>query len=149
MTRLIMMVALGAMLALAGTAGAKHKPKHDCTTNKAFVVKGVLTDSSTVTTTAVNDFDVTRANSHARKAGFGPDRPGADSANDPGSYELPAGKTVKLVDYEDGESPAAGDKVRVLGKIAFDSCTRDGDPRGYEGDPVIRKIQVIDSDDAS
>jgi hypothetical protein len=154
MKRLILATALGAVVAVGGTAQAAHKPNHapktpKCTVKKAFTVKGVLAAGSTVTATGVQAIDVTRANSHARKAGYGPDTTEADSANDPGTYELPAGKTVKLRGYEESETPAEGDKVRVLGKIAYDRCgeSKDGDAKGYEGDPVIRKIQVIDSDD--
>ena len=154
MKRVVLATALGAVLAVGGTAQAGHKQSHTpkspkCTVSKAFSVKGVLTGGSTVTATGVQSFDVTRANSHARKAGYGPDTTSTDSANDPGSHELPTGKTVKLSGYEEGESPAAGDKVKVLGKIAFDRCgeSKDGDAKGYEGAPTIRKIQVIDADD--
>ena len=88
MKRLILATALGAILAVGVTAAeASHKPKHTpkakkCEVNKAFVVKGVLTDTSTVTTTGVQNFDVTGANSHAKKAGYGPDTTTTDSAND-------------------------------------------------------------------
>ena len=156
MKRVVLTTALGVVLAVGGTAQAHHKDGHTkppkppkCAVKKAFTVKGVLTDGSTVTATGVQNFDVTGANSHARKAGYGPDTTEADSANDPGSYELPAGKTVKLSDYEESETPAAGDKVKVLGKIVYDRCgeSKDGDAKGYEGAPTIRKIQVIDADD--
>ena len=164
MKRAVLGTALGAVLALGGTATAAQKPHHKahhkCGKSKAFVVKGVFVGGTVVVDDAVDapvgadgleglggtvvtddgvaGFDVTGANRHARDAGHGP-----DSANDPGSYLLSDPEdSVKLSGYADGDVPDAGDKIRVIGKVAVakNGCAE------ASGAVSIRKIKVIDSD---
>ena len=138
MKRTILGAALGAVLALGGTATAAHNPHHKCEVNKAFVVKGVFVDGQTaVTDDGVENFDVTRANRPARNAGHGP-----DSSNDPGSYSLSdTERSVKLSGYEEGDPISDGDKIRVRGRVAYNRCTEEF------GALTVRKIKVIDTDD--
>ena len=127
-----LLVAAGALLAVPAIGEAAHKPSHSpgskkCKkpiVNKAFIVKGTVVsytpdnpavagNQATVTLT------VTKANKHARVSGELEDNNAMLAGT---QYTVPAtdagGFKVTLSEYEAGEGPTAGDRVRVSGKVA-------------------------------
>ena len=161
----------GAALALLAPAAATAKPdakphpnkKAGCkkpAVNKGFVVKGTL-DSFTADdpATAANEesvtLTVTKANRHAKRSGELADqdatKPGvqvkgatfsADGATDPNGF------TVKLVGYGAGETPAAGDKVSLVGKISVTKakCAPTGTSTADRyGDVNVRRVKIKDA----
>ncbi|HEV2724003.1 MAG TPA: hypothetical protein VGV10_05170 [Thermoleophilaceae bacterium] len=139
---LALLVAAGALLAVPAVGQANHKDSHDpgakaegkakakghgktkgngprrsCaerpTVNKGFVVKGTVVSYSATTPLVIT---VTKANRHARLSGqLG------DASPLPGvQFSVPTSDTfkVRLKEYEAGESPGAGDAVRIIGKVA-------------------------------
>jgi len=171
-----MVVAAGALLAVPAIGEAHHKPGHtkggngkseargkSCakkpTVNKGFVVRGTLVsytadDPATPANEASVEMTVTGANRHAKLSGELTDtnatKPGVQVAG--GSYTVngsadPFG--VKLSGYETGEAPAAGDKVRIVGKVAVTrrkcapSATTVADRYGAVN---VRKVRIIDAD---
>ena len=161
----------GAALALLAPATAMAKPDHKphpnknagCkkpTVNKGFVVKGTL-DSFTADNPATEaneesvTLTVTKANRHAKRSGELADqdasKPGvqvkgstfsADGATDPNGFK------VKLVGYENGETPASGDKVTLVGKISVTKakCAPTGTSTADRyGDVNVRKVKIKDA----
>jgi hypothetical protein len=158
----------GAALALLVPATAVAKPdpnKHSggckkSSVNKGFVVKGTL-DSFTADdpATSANEESVTltvsKANRHAKLSGELADqdatKPGvqvkgstfsADGATDPNGFK------VKLVGYGSGETPAAGDKVTLVGKIGVTKakCAPAGTSTADRyGDVNVRKVKIKDA----
>ncbi len=167
-----LLIAAGALLAIPAVGQAHHKAGHSkggkgksCakkpTVNKGFVVKGTLVSytADNPLTTDTNESNVeitvTGANRHARVSGEledkNPTKPGVQVAG--GSYTVDASGAdpfgVRLSGYETGETPGAGDKVRIAGKIAVQrkKCAAEGaslDDR--YGAVNIRRVKIIDAD---
>ena len=128
--------------------------------NKGFVVKGTL-DSFTADNpaTAANEesvtLTVTKANRHAKLSGELADQDAAkagvqvkgatfsaDGATDTNGFR------VKLVGYGTGETPAAGDKVSLVGKIsvAKAKCAPAGTSTADRyGKVNVRKVKIKDA----
>jgi hypothetical protein len=127
--------------------------------NVGFVVRGTLTTfTADVEGTPANEasvsITVTGANRHARNSGelqdMDPATPGTQVQGGP--YTATASTdpfTVKLVDFGAGESPAAGDAVKIIGKIARTKarCAPDGTSLADRyGDVNVRKVVIHDAD---
>ncbi|MDQ3587115.1 MAG: hypothetical protein M3375_02000 [Actinomycetota bacterium] len=168
----ILLIAAGALLAIPAVGQAHHKTGHSkggkgksCakkrTVNKGFVVRGTLVRyraddpaTSDVNETRV-EITVTRANRHARVSGELDDtnatKPGVQVAG--GSYTVsssPADRFgVRLSGYETGEPAEAGDRVRIVGKIAVTrkKCATAGASLDERyGDVNVRRVKIIDAD---
>lgn len=123
--------------------------------NKGFVVKGTLTNYTAGANESVA-ITVTGANKHARVSGELTDQnanqDGVQVAG--GSYTVdhvnPTDPfTVQLSDYEPNETPGAGDKVRIVGKVAVTrkKCADAGDTVAERYGAVnIRKVKIVDAD---
>jgi len=161
------LVASAALALLAAPMGAEAKPKPNknaggCkhpTVKKGFVVKGTLVsftadnpatqaDEESVTLT------VTKANRHARVSGEladqDPAKPGVQVKGSTFSADGadPNGFKVKLVGYESGETPASGDKVKLVGKISVTKakCAPAGTSTADRyGDVNVRKVKIKDA----
>lgn len=158
-----LMVAAGALLAVPAigeankpdASGNHNHPTGKCkkpTVNKGFVVKGTLVTATAddPTTTNVNEatvvLTVTGANKHARNSGI--DKGETYTADGTPGSGNDAFK-VQLSGYEGADTPSAGDKVRVTGKIPYTKkkCASSGTSlEDRYGDPNIRRVKVIDSD---
>jgi hypothetical protein len=174
-----MLAAAGALLAVpaVGSANKPDNPggghgqsgsqsrgcvKHP-TVNKGFIVRGTLVSytADNPTTPAVNEasvqITVTGANRHARVSGELTDtnatKPGVQVNG--GSYTVigngtpPDPFSVRLSGYETGESPAAGDKVRIFGKITVTrkKCAAAGTSVADRYGAVnVRRVRIIDAD---
>lgn len=176
---LALLVAAAALLAVpavgqAHKTGAQHnhgtngkaKGKAKCVVNKGFVVKGTLASDPTLddpATTNVNEgnveITVTNANRHARISGEftdqNPGRRGIQVSGDDYTADGTPGANgtdpfgIRLVDYEPGEAPAAGDKVRIAGKIAVTrkKCADSSDSVADRYGAVnIRSVKIVDAD---
>lgn len=172
-----LLVAAGALLAVPAIGEAHHKPGHtkgggqgrSCThkptVNKAFVVKGTLVSytADDPATTDVNEANVeitvTRANRHARVSGELQDtnatKPGVQVAGGPYTADgTPTPTTsdpfkVKLSQYEPGETPGAGDRVHITGKIAVTRkrCAPAGESVADRyGSVNVRRVKIRDAD---
>ena len=167
---LALLVAAGALLVAPAAGQAHHKPGHTkgpksghpnsqpCkkpATKVGFVVRGTLTSftadvPATPTNEASVSITVTGANRHARNSGelqdMDPATPGTQVKG--GTYTVTASTdpfTVKLVDFGAGESPAAGDAVKIIGKIARTKakCAPDDTSLADRyGDVNIRKVVI-------
>lgn len=124
-----------------------------------FVVRGTLTAfTADVEGTPANEasvtITVTGANRHARNSGelqdMDPATPGTQVQGGPYTVTGSADPfKVKLVGYEVGESPAPGDSVRIIGKIARTKarCAPDGTSLADRyGDANVRKVVIHDAD---
>jgi hypothetical protein len=124
-----------------------------------FVVRGTLTAfTADVEGTPANEasvtITVTGANRHARNSGelqdMDPATPGTQVQGGP--YTVSASTdsfSVRLVDYEAGESPATGDSVKIIGKISRTKarCAPDGTSLADRyGDVNVRKVVIHDAD---
>jgi hypothetical protein len=124
-----------------------------------FVVRGTLTSftadvEGTPASEAVVSITVTGANRHARNSGelqdMDPATPGTQVQG--GLYTATASTDpfkVKLAGYEAGETPAAGDSVKIIGKIARTKarCAPDGTSLADRyGDENVRKVVIHDAD---
>jgi len=133
------------------------------TVNKGFTVRGTLVSytADNPTTPDVNEtsveITVTGANRHARVSGELDDtnatEPGVQVAGGP--YTVSSSGTpadlfgVQLSGYDMGETPGAGDKVRIGGKIAVTrkKCAAPGTSLDDRyGEVNVRKVKVIDAD---
>jgi hypothetical protein len=136
---LAMVAAAGALLAVPAIGEAHHEAGHTkgghtkgghdkrCkkpTVNKGFVVKGTLVSyTADNPATPANEatplvITVTKANGHARRSG---ELTTPDANPLPGvQFTVPTSDAfrVTLDEYEAGEVPGAGDKVRISGKVA-------------------------------
>jgi hypothetical protein len=163
-TRLIGLLVAATALVMAPTvAQAGHKTQHNPGSKSkrcakpvkvGFVVKGTLVSyTADDTTTSANEasvtLTVTKANRHARRSGELEDADGStpgtqvtySASTDEGGFK------VQLSEYATGESPAAGDKVRVVGKIAYTKakCAPSGTSVDARyGDVNVRKVKIID-----
>jgi hypothetical protein len=147
MKRIILMAVLGAVLTAGAIAEAHHRPSHSHGKNPsanskrcskpakvAFVLSGTWLSNSGNTV----EMDVTRANRHARRAGF----------SDP--FSATATKSVRLRGYEEGETPDSDDKVHAVGKVerfrrGCDNPTTTDESDRY-GAVTIRKFVIHDRD---
>ena len=156
------LVAACALVALPAGAGAHHRDGHtkgpsakSCVINVAFVVKGTLVSYTPDTAgTPGNEASVTltltKANRHARRSGelqdADPVRPGTQltfaASTDANGFR------VQLSGYEANEIPAEGDKVRVIGKIAYTKarCAPTASVEARYGEENVRKVKIIEVD---
>jgi len=168
-----LLTAAGALLAVPAigqadrpSGGVHHdhsKPNKRCkkpTVNKGFVVKGTLVSytADNPATPSTNEsrveVTVTRANRHARVSGelkdTNPTKPGVQVAG--GSYTVDASGTdpfgVRLSGYETGETPGAGDKVRIAGKIAVQrkKCAKGASLDDRYGKVNVRRVKIVEVD---
>jgi hypothetical protein len=173
--RLALPVAACALLVAPAVGQAHHKPDHTkgpkngqhgsqhCkkpATNVGFVVRGTLTSltADDPATPAVNEssvsITVTGANRHARNSGelvdTDPATPGTQVQGGPFTVSAAADAfKVKLVDFEAGETPAVGDSVKIIGKVARTKakCAAPGTSLADRyGDVNIRKVVIHDAD---
>ena len=126
------------------------------TVNKGVVIKGTLVTNGytpdNAQTANVNELSVTITvtgqNRHARRAGL----TDADTNTAGTQYRLNHADDafrVQLSDYEANEAPGAGDKVRVIGKVAVTKkkCAQPNATLADRyGDINVRKVKVIDAD---
>jgi hypothetical protein len=166
------LIATGALFVVPTVGQAHHKPghtkngnsnSHSCkkpVTKVGFVVRGTLTTftADNPATTPANEasvsITVTGANRHARNSGELADTdPSTDGTQVQGGPYTVDGATdpfkVKLVDYEVGETPTAGDSVRIIGKVARTKakCAAPGTSLADRyGDVNIRKVVIHDAD---
>jgi hypothetical protein len=171
---LALLVAACALLVAPAVGQAHHKPGHTkgpksehpnskrckkSEKNVGFVVRGTLTsftadDPLSPVSEASVSITVTGANRHARNSGELVDTdastPGTQVQGGP--YTV-SGATdpfkVKLVDFETGEAPAAGDSVKIIGKVARTKakCAAPGTSLADRyGDVNIRKVVIHDAD---
>jgi hypothetical protein len=176
---LALLVAACALLVAPAVGQAHHKPGHSkgpkgehqnngqthskrckkSSKNVGFVVRGTLTAfTPDVEGTPANEasvtITVTGANRHARNSGelvdTDPATPGTQVQGGPYSVTGAADPfKVKLVDYEPGELPAAGDSVKIIGKVARTKakCAPAGTSLDERyGDVNIRKVVIHDAD---
>lgn len=156
---LALLTAAGALLAVPSLGQAHHKTSHTgggqaggakkCVVNKGLVVKGTLVSHTATTPTAEGSvtLTVTKMNRHARRSGL----TDADAAAEGTQYTVEGGTDsfkAQLSGYEDGEVPAAGDKVRVSGKVAV--TKRKCEPNATVEDRYdavnVRKVKIVDVD---
>ena len=157
-------LAVASLLVLPATAQAHHKTEphgkgnakgksngqaKSCakTPKVGFSVKGTLVsvtadDPATPANEASVTLAVTKANRHARRSGelTGPTYT-VNAADD--AFRL------KLSGYEGTDTPSAGDKVKVTGKIARtkSKCAAEGTSLADRyGEPDVRKVKVSDRD---
>jgi hypothetical protein len=171
---LTLLVAACALLVAPAVGQAHHKPGHTkgpksgqpsskrChkpAKNVGFVVRGTLTsftadNSVTPANEASVSITVTGANRHARHSGELVDTdPGTPGTQVQGGPYTVSGATdpfkVKLVDFEVGEAPAAGDSVKINGKVARTKakCAAPGTSLADRyGDVNVRKVVIHDAD---
>ena len=150
---LFALVALAALPAVSQADHGKHKgkghAKHHCVIHPGFVVKGKLV-SFTADDPATTDTDetsvtltVTGANKHARRSGV--------SKGDEVTYTAATdehGFKTRLSGFESGETPAAGDKVRVVGHIEYTKkkCAPGTTREERYGDVNVRRVKIVDAD---
>jgi hypothetical protein len=172
---LAIVVAACALLVAPPVGQAHHKPGHTngpkngqhnsqrCkkpATNVGFVVRGTLTSFTpdNPATPAVNEasvsITVTGANRHARNSGelvdTDPVAPGTQVQGGPFTVSGAADPfKVQLVGFEVAETPAAGDSVKIVGKIARTKakCAPQGTSLADRYGAVnIRKVVIHDAD---
>jgi hypothetical protein len=174
---LALLVATCALLVAPAVGQAHHKPGHTkgpnseqqksehskgckkSEKNVGFVVRGTLTSfTADNPLTPASDpsvsITVTGANRHARNSGelvdTDPATPGTQVQGGP--YTVSGATdpfTVKLVDFETGEAPAAGDSVKIIGKVARTQakCAPPGTSLADRyGDVNVRKVVIHDAD---
>jgi hypothetical protein len=137
-----------------GRAHAKSNGHGKCTVKRGFTVRGTLVDdftqSATKTANSIS-ITVTSANRHARNSGELADQ----NASKRGVQAKGASFSVtgdsfkyKLVEFEAGEDPAAGDKVKIIGKITYTKkkCAPGMSLAARYGDVNIRKVVIKDAD---
>jgi len=152
---------------VAGTPHAHGKAKgkaKSCaqqpTVKKGFVVKGTLVSytADDPITLADNEtsvtITVTGANRHARVSGElgldrDPNKKGVQVAGATYTTDADDSYTVQLSGYEGGPTdvPAAGDKVRIVGKIPVTKkrCAAAGTSTADRfGEEDIRRVKIID-----
>ena len=146
------------------TKGPKSgQPSHGCkkpATKVGFVVRGTLTTftADDPNTTPANEaslsITVTGANRHARNSGelvdTDPSTPGTQVQGGP--YTVTGATdpfTVKLVGFGSGETPAAGDPVKIIGKVARTKakCAAPGTSLADRyGQVNVRKVVIHNAD---
>ena len=157
------LAAAGALLAVPGTAlagpGGQGQTKSCAKAPKVgYQVSGTLMsvtpdNPATPASEATVMLTVTNANSHARKSGEITDQdPAAEGVQVAGAtYTVPTTEAfvLKLNGYEGTDTPSAGDRVKVSGRIAWTKkrCAAAGattDAR-YAA-PDIRRVTISDRD---
>jgi hypothetical protein len=132
-----------------GGRGHGHTGGHaHCVIHPGFVVKGTLVSvtpdnpATTNTNEASVTLTVTGANKHARRSGVSK---GATVTYTAATDEN--GFRVVLSGFETGESPAAGDKVRVVGKIAYTKkkCAPGTTREQRYGAVNVRRVKIVDA----
>ena len=149
--------AAGALLAVPAIGQAHHRPSHTqggqgqsggdrCVVNKGYVVKGTLVsytgdDPATPADEGSVTLTVTRANRHARRSGV---TTGSSYTVDGSTDSFKA----RLSGFDTGQTPAAGDKVRVVGKVAVTKrrCAPDASVEDRYGDANVRRVKIVDVD---
>ena len=148
--RLIGLVAVAVAVALVpATAVAKNDGTHgkSCDVkNRAFVVKGTLVSTTADSVTLT----VTRANRHARRTGELVDTD-AGTEGTQVTYSSASDEYKLVLSGYDGaaDTPSAGDKVRVKGKIAYTKkrCAPEGTSvEDRYGDVNVKRVKLIDKD---
>lgn len=176
---LALLAAAGALMAVPAIGQAHHRPGHtnggqgqakgqgkSCAkksaVNKGFVVRGTLVsytadNPATPQNETSVQITVRGANRHARVSGELTDTDANKSGVQVGggSYTVNSSGTpadlfgVKLSGYESGEGPTAGDKVRIVGKVAVTRrrCAAPGTSLDDRyGDVNVRRVRIIDAD---
>jgi hypothetical protein len=140
---LLAVFALAALPAVSQANHGKHKGAgkghhSHCVIHVAYVVKGKLV-SFTDGSNPVVELTVTGANKHARRSGVhkGDDKT-YTAATDTNGF------TVKLSGYGPGESPKAGDRVRLVGKIEYTKkkCAPGKTREERYGDVNVRRVHI-------
>lgn len=137
-----------------GNGNGNGKARSKCVVQKGFVVKGTLVSFTpdNATTGNANEqsltITVTDRNRHARLAGLTDSDAGTaglqlklDAADDAFS--------LRLAGFEANETPAAGDMVRIIGKVAVTKkkCAPSGASlEDRYGDVNVRKVKIVDAD---
>jgi hypothetical protein len=140
---LAVLVAACGVLAAPGIAQAG--PGKSCVkkpfVNKAFVVKGTLSDFEADTSADPGyqgsvEITVTRANRHARRSGV--------DAGD--SFTADTSTDAFRLAISGGTTPDSGDKVRIVGKVAVErkKCAPEKTLAERYGDVNIRRVKIID-----
>jgi len=124
------------------------------TVKKGFVVKGTLVSYNPGTAAAGDEtvtLTVTKMNKHAQRAGL-TDTDGGTAGT---QYTIAGGPTdpftVQASGYDPTATPAdvpsAGDKVRVIGKVAVTrkKCDRTATLAERYGTVNVRKVKIIDA----
>jgi hypothetical protein len=144
--------ALGVLVAVPITADAKQGSNHSCShpsVTRAFVVTGTL-----VSWDGTNlEITVKSANRHARNSGEIADQDASKKGVQVkgATYSITlASDTFKTSqsDYEAGEQPSAGDKVRIIGRIAITKsrCATDETLAERSAAPNVKRVKFIDAD---
>ena len=163
------LAAAGTLLALPAVAVAHHKVGHDngrngdgtsrsCankpTVNKGFVVKGTLvsyTADNPATENANEEsltLTVTKQNRHARRAGL-TDVAGGTPGLQYTLNDADDSFALRLSGFEGSEPPGAGDRVRIVGKVAVrrKKCAPAGTSlEDRYGDVNVRRVKVVEVD---
>ena len=144
----------GALLALPATAlaapGGQGQTKSCAKAPKVgYQVAGTFVSSTATTVTLT----VTQANSHARKSGEIADQDAATEGVQVAgaTYTVPASDAfvLKLNGYEGADTPSAGDRVKVSGRIARTKtrCAPDGTSTADRyAAPDVRRVTIWDLD---
>ncbi len=157
------LAAAGALLAVPAVGQAHHKADHakggngggaskNCakkaTVNKGFVVKGTLVSFGAGAPAAGDEtvtITVTKMNRHARRSGL----TDVDSAA-PGTQYTLTGANVQLSGFDGPtDTPSAGDRVRIVGKVAVTrkKCAPAGTSlEDRYGDVDVRRVKIVDAD---
>ena len=165
-----LLIAVGVFLVAPVTVQARHNhPDHpranqharscDHTPRVGFVVSGTLTsftadDPNTTANEASVTLTVKHAGVHARRSGELADQDaskrGVQVAGD--TYTVSAATDsfrLRLVGYETGQTPAAGDHVRVTGLIPRTKkrCAAEGTSTADRyGTPNVHRVSIRDAD---
>ena len=146
-----LLLALAGLAAIpGGTASAANQSCKHPTVTRSFVVTGTLVswNGNTVEITVRN------ANRAARNSGEledqNPNRKGVQVRG--GSYSVSDSSdsfNTYFSGYESGEQPAAGDKVRIRGRIAYTKkrCAPEGTSTADRyATPNVKRVRFIDAD---
>lgn len=140
-----------ALLAVPGTAlaapGGQGKAKSCQKAPKVgYQVSGTLVSSTATTATLT----VTVANSHARNSGEIADQDATtDGVQVEGATYTVSATELTLHGFGEGDTPSAGDFVKVSGRIALTKkrCAPDGTTTADRyGTPDIRRVTIFDRD---
>lgn len=137
-----------------GKAKGKNKAGSKCVVNKGFTVRGTLVSytADNAGTQNVNEesvtLTVTGQNRHAQRAGLTDVSPGTPGLQ----YRLNDADdsfTLQLSEFGPGQAPAAGDAVRIVGKVAVTKkkCAPAGASlEDRYGAVNVRKVKIVDAD---
>ena len=138
-----------------GKGKGKGKAGDRCVVRKGFVVKGTLVSYTPDGAAAGNQetvtITVTGANRHARNSGDLNDS-GPQNALAGTQFTVPTSDEfdVQLTDYETGEAPGTGDRVRIVGKVPVTKKKCVTNPNTTLADRYgvvnVRKVKIVDAD---